>query len=84
MREAYVIKDKLGEGSFGEVCKCIHKKSGEKRAIKLIKKASLSSNEKTMLITEIEHLRTLQHPNILQLYESFEDDVNFYIVTEIC
>lgn len=37
-----------------------------------------------MLFTEIENLRSMEHPNILSLYESFEDDVNFYIVTELC
>ena len=26
----------------------------------------------------------LDHPNILKLYEYFEDDKNVYLVTEIC
>ena len=84
LRDSYDIQEVLGQGAFGQVCKCVHKQSGEVRAIKLIKKASLSRAEKLMLFTEIENLRTLEHPNILQLYESFEDDVNFYIVTEMC
>lgn len=84
LRDTYDIQEVLGQGAFGQVCKCLHKVSKETRAIKLIKKASLSRTEKLMLFTEIENLRTLEHPNILQMYESFEDDVNFYIVTELC
>ena len=28
-------------------------------------------------------LRTIPHPNIVQIYEMFEDEVQFYIVTEL-
>ena len=65
LREEYDIQETLGQGAFGEVCKCIHKASQEVRAIKLIKKASLSRAEKLMLFTEIENLRNMEHPNIL-------------------
>jgi calcium-dependent protein kinase len=29
-------------------------------------------------------LRKLDHPNIIKLYETFEDDRNIYMVTELC
>jgi len=29
-------------------------------------------------------LRKLDHPHILRLYELFEDDKNFYLITELC
>lgn len=37
-----------------------------------------------MLFTEIENLKKLEHPNILSIYESFECDAYYYIVTELC
>ena len=74
----------MGAGAYGEVCKCIHKSTNEMRAVKMIKKESTSRVEKAMLFTEIENLKKLEHPNILQVYESYEDDVNYYIVTELC
>ena len=37
-----------------------------------------------MLFNEIENLKMLSHPNILQIHETFEDDINYYIVTELC
>lgn len=33
---------------------------------------------------EIEILRQLDHPNILRLYEVFEDEKRYYLVTELC
>jgi calcium-dependent protein kinase len=33
---------------------------------------------------EIKILQMLDHPNILKLYEYFEDEKNVYLVTEIC
>jgi len=33
---------------------------------------------------EISILQQLDHPHILKLYEYFEDDKNFYIITELC
>ena len=29
-------------------------------------------------------LRKLDHPHIVKLYELFEDDKNYYLVTEFC
>ena len=33
---------------------------------------------------EVEIIRNLDHPNILKIYEFFQDDDNFYICTELC
>ena len=35
-------------------------------------------------LSEINILAQLDHPHILKLYEFFEDDKNFYIITELC
>lgn len=29
-------------------------------------------------------MRTLDHPNIIKLYESFEDEKNIYLILELC
>ena len=35
-------------------------------------------------LTEVKILQTLDHPNVIKLYEYFEDDTNVYLVTELC
>lgn len=71
-------------GGFGEVRKCSNKKTGAIRAVKIIKKESLDAKEKQRFFTEIEVMRQLDHPNIVRLYEVFQDDKRFYLVTELC
>jgi len=44
----------------------------------------MDEEEKRMLFNEINILRELDHPNIIKMYEFFEDEKRYYIVTEIC
>jgi len=74
----------LGQGAFGEVRKCLHRDTKATRAVKLIKKESMSSEEEQSFKHEISILKKLDHPNILKLYEVFEDDKRYYLVTEMC
>ena len=37
-----------------------------------------------MLQNEINNLKELDHPNILKMYEYFEDEKRYYIITDIC
>ena len=67
----------IGEGGFGKVRTVIHKKSGQLRAMKLIKKS------KEFNLDEIENLMLLNHPNILKLFGYYYDEhENIYIITE--
>lgn len=40
--------------------------------------------EKEMLRGEIINLKKLDHPNILKMYESYECEKRYYIVTDLC
>ncbi|KAI7824900.1 kinase-like domain-containing protein, partial [Kickxella alabastrina] len=63
----YELTTKLGEGTFGEVHKAIHKSTGTLVALKRV----LMHNEKEGLpitaIREIKLLKSLSHPNIVPL-----------------
>ena len=74
----YVIVGELGSGSYGTVKKVKHKKLGELRAMKIISKKSESSQN------EVEILRKISHPNIVNIFEIYEDSKKFYIMMEIC
>ena len=84
VHDVYDVKEQLGSGAFGEVCRCVHKITREMRAVKMMKKDGMSRSEKIMLFLEIENLKKLDHPNILQIYESYECPKYYYIVTELC
>lgn len=52
------------------------------RAVKIIKKKALAEDERKKLKNEAEILRKMDHPNIIKLYEIFEDKKYYYIITE--
>jgi len=72
----------LGKGSYGEVCAAIHKTSQQKRAVKTIARSKIRNWERFQ--TEVRILQTLDHPNVIKLYEYFEDEENVYLVCELC
>ena len=85
LRDTYRIGNKLGDGAFGSVRKIIHRVTGEIRAVKTIHKKNLrSEDERQTFFNEVSVLRALDHPNILKLYEFYQDDKNFYLITELC
>ncbi|CAE8602832.1 unnamed protein product, partial [Polarella glacialis] len=74
-----VDKKKLGEGSYGTVSMCSHKDS---LAVKSIAKKDIKQKERFQ--QEIDLMKLLDHPNIIKLYETFEDRKNIYLVMELC
>jgi len=75
--------DKLGEGSFGKVIKVKHKKTGAIYAIKSIDKLNKNNQDgKPYFRREIEIMYKVRHPNIVRLFNHFEDDQNCYFVLE--
>lgn len=66
----YIILKTLGKGSFGKVKEALHVKSGEKIAIKILEKERIKKKEDLVRIKrEIDILKKVRHPNIIQLYE---------------
>ena len=85
LRDTYRIGKKLGDGAFGSVRKITHRGTGEIRAVKTIHKKSLrTEDERRTFFNEVSVLRSLDHPNILKLYEFYQDDKNYYLITEYC
>lgn len=71
----------LGSGSFGTVREAVHKLTGQSRAIKILKK---SEQDEEKLFLEVDILAKLTHPNIMQIFEFYDDNTNFYIISEYC
>jgi calcium-dependent protein kinase len=75
----------LGNGQFGVVREATKLKSTSKTkyAIKSINKTSLEGQEQ-LLQRELEILHKLDHPNVIKLYEIYEDNKYIHLVTEVC
>ena len=70
----YEIKEKLGEGAYGCVYKVQHKTTQFLRAVKAIKRKHVDS---TVFSNEIAVLKTVDHPNIIKLFDCYYDNNYF-------
>jgi calcium-dependent protein kinase len=83
VRVNYHIDPKeIGHGHYGVVRKCMARESGEWYAIKSIRKSKVSKIE--VLKREIEILKEVKHPNIIELIEVYEDERYLHLITELC
>lgn len=74
----------LGEGGFAR-CFQMKDDTGRTFAAKTVAKASIKNDKtKTKLLSEIKIHKSMHHPNVVEFIDCFEDDVNVYILLEIC
>ena len=78
----YEIIKKLGEGSYGKTYKVKNKDSSDIRAMKQMDKVKIP--DMNLFKNEINIMSILDHPNIIKLYEIFEDEKYFYLIIEYC
>ncbi len=60
----------------------IHRKTGKRVAVKVIKKANMTDRDMELTKNEIETLKMCQHPNIIKLLDVFENNDHMYLVME--
>ena len=76
MKQNYIIDNTtkiLGTGAFGKVFKTVNKiDTSVKVAIKVIDKTKLAENIDS-LMEEVKVLNTLDHPNIVKYFETYDD-----------
>lgn len=76
------VKD-LGSGAFSVVKLAKNKKTGAKRAVKIVDKIAVGIEKKEMLDREIDILRRIQHPNIISITDIYETPEYLYLVMEV-
>ena len=82
--DQYNIKEKIGKGKFGLVKYGIHKETNRPVAIKIKAKKNMKKQDLELAKTEIDILKICQHPNIVKLYDIFDNSDYIYIVMEYC
>lgn len=81
----YSIKQELGSGAYGRVVFAVHNLTHQVRAIKIINKFSIKNETiRSKLMNEVTILKNLDHPNIIKIYEFYEDEFNLYLVLDMC
>lgn len=71
----YRIERVLGRGGMGTVYAGIHQETGERAAVKVLSQALADDgNFADRFLAEIETLKQLKHPNIVELYGDGEQD----------
>jgi len=79
----YKLGKVLGEGGFGLVYSCKHKETGAERAVKVLQKDPSRPAIQDNIINEFNVLKDLDHPNLVKVYDLYQDDECFFIVTDL-
>ena len=82
--ERYEITGTIGQGGMGEVYRGVDRATGQPVAIKLLKPAIVEAGPDLIerFEREGEALRQLDHPNIVKMLASVEEDEKRYLVME--
>ena len=82
LQETYDFENDLGEGKFGVVKLGVHKKSGEKVAIKIINKKSMDQKDLELVRSEIDIMKLCKHQYVVRLLDHFENSEYIFIIME--
>lgn len=82
MTKKYERLKQLGKGKFSTVYLCRSQETDELVAMKLIDKKQLTSREKEFLREEIQIIKSISHPNVVEMKDAFETMQNMYIMME--
>ena len=84
--ENYEIINPIGKGNFGKITKILRKSDKKILVWKELNYSELSDKEKQQIVSEVNILRELKHPNIVKYYDRIIDKKNqkIYIIMEYC
>ena len=82
--DKYEVKQKIGKGKFGLVKFGINKETKQQVAIKIMAKKNMDKSDLELAKVEIDILKIGQHPNIIKLYDIYENENYIYIIMEYC
>ena len=84
--EKYEVLNQIGRGNFGKIYKIKRKVDNKILIWKELEYGQMNEKEKEQIVTEVNILRELNHPNIVKYYDRIIDKKNLkiYIIMEYC
>ena len=79
MENYNLIRRPIGSGSFGTVYLATHVATGRCRVLKAVRLAGMTAREKSDVTAEVKVLSQLEHQNIVEYIESFQDQRIEYV-----
>ncbi|CAB3377596.1 Hypothetical predicted protein [Cloeon dipterum] len=81
MKEFYDLQTEVGRGKFGTVYKCKEKATGLELAAKFV--LTPRKEDRRNVEREVEIMKCLQHPRLIQLYDAFDNGKTMCLVLEL-
>jgi len=80
----YELGKILGRGNYSVVKEAVERNNPDKKvAVKCVTKAKLTKEDEEALTIETQILREMDHPNIIKMFNCYEDEEKYYLVTEM-
>lgn len=86
-KAVYTFEQTLGAGALGPVHFATHRAAGTRHAVKALRRSGLGDGaqlEDEQLEDEVNHLLCLDHPNIVKLYEHFDNKEGVFLIMDYC
>ncbi|XP_012219184.1 uncharacterized protein [Linepithema humile] len=80
-KDDYDIQAELGRGKFGIVYRCKEKVNGLMLAAKVVN--IMQKEDRRAVQREVEIMRRLQHPRLIQLYDAIDAGKQIYVILEL-
>lgn len=80
-KDDYDVQSELGRGKFGTVYHCKDKKNGLRLAAKVVN--TTKKEDRRAVEREVEIMRRLQHPRLIQLYDAIDTGQQIYVILEL-
>merc|ERR1712176_89858 len=83
IKSQFKIGQLLGKGHFSVVHLGVNRVSGQEVAVKIVEKSRIDAREKESLRNEIAMMRLVNHPCIIRMIDTFEDQKCIYMVMQL-
>ena len=82
LKNTYKVKQVIGKGGYASVRLAVHRQTKIKVAIKVVQKKRMSEADLLGFQNEVAFLSEIDHPNVVQVLDIYEDEKNFCLILE--